>query len=127
MIPRQDTNSNSLHKVVCLIILILIVSASGGLGLVYLRQQISITATRLQVLEQELGVLDRNTRNLDARIGELHNPNNLLRHSTVLGLNITLPSEDQIIRFSIDERNVISPISKSETLKVPGKFASLTP
>ena len=79
MIPRQDTNSNSLHKVVCLIILILIVSASGGLGLVYLRQQISITATRLQVLEQELSVLDRNTRNLLRTRKILHKQSNVER------------------------------------------------
>ena len=107
--------------------LILVVSASGGLSLVWLRQQISITATRSKVLEQELRILDRNIRNLDARIGELHNPNNLLRHSTELGLNISFPREDQIVRFTRDERNIISSISDSEKLQVPGNLASLTP
>ena len=107
--------------------LILVVSASGGLSLVWLRQQISITATRSQALEQELRILDRNIRNLDARIGELHNPNNLLRHSTELGLNISLPREDQIVRFTRDERDTISSISDSEKLQVPGNLASLTP
>ncbi len=123
----MDSNTNSLHKVVFLIMLILVVSASGGLSLVWLRQQISITATRSQALEQELRILDRNIRNLDARIGELHNPNNLLRHSTELGLNISLPREDQIVRFTRNERNIISSISDSEKLQVPGNLASLTP
>ncbi len=123
----MDSNTNSLHKVVLLIMLILVVSASGGLSLVWLRQQISITATRSKALEQELRILDRNIRNLDARIGELHNPNNLLRHSTELGLNISLPRENQIVRFTRDERNIISSISDSEKLQVPGNLASLTP
>jgi hypothetical protein len=127
MITRIDSNTNSLHKVVCIIILILIVSAGGGLGLVWLRQQISVTATRTQALEHEFSVLDRNIRNLDARIGELHNPNNLLRHSTALGLNIALPLEGQIVRFNRDERNIISSISDSGKLQVPGNLASLTP
>ena len=127
MKTRIDSNTNSLHKVVFLIMLILVVSASGGLSLVWLRQQISITATRSQALEQELRILDRNIRNLDARIGELHNPNNLLRHSTELGLNISLPREDQIVRFTRDERDTISSISDSEKLQVPGNLASLTP
>ncbi len=123
----MDSNTNSLHKVVFLIMLILVVSASGGLSLVWLRQQISITATRSKALEQELRILDRNIRNLDARIGELHNPNNLLRRSTELGLNISLPREDQIVRFTRDERDIISSISDSEKLQVPGNLASLTP
>lgn len=127
MKTRIDTNTNSLHKVVFLIMLILVVSASGGLSLVWLRQQISITATCSQELEQELRILDRNIRNLDARIGALHNPNNLLRHSTDLGLNISLPREDQIVRFTRDERDIISSISDSEKLQVPGNLASLTP
>ena len=124
---RIDSNTNSLHKVVFLIMLILAVSASGGLSLVWLRQQISITATRSQGSEQELRILDRNIRNLDARIGALHNPNNLLRHSIDLGLNISLPREDQIVLFTRDDRDIISSISESEKLQVPGKFASLTP
>ncbi len=123
----MDSNTNSLHKVVFLIMLILVVSASGGLSLVWLRQQISITATRSKALEQELRILDRNIRNLDARIGKLHNPNNLLRRSTELGLNISLPREDQIVRFTRDERDIISSISDSEKLQVPGNLASLTP
>jgi len=127
MKTRIDSNTNSLHKVVFLIMLILVVSASGGLSLVWLRQQISITATRSQGSEQELRILDRNIRNLDARIGALHNPNNLLRHSIDLGLNISLPREDQIVRFTRDDRDIISSISDSEKLQVPGNFASLTP
>lgn len=127
MKTRMDSNTNSLHKVVFLIMLILVVSASGGLSLVWLRQQISITATRSKALEQELRILDRNIRNLDARIGKLHNPNNLLRRSTELGLNISLPREDQIVRFTRDERDIISSISDSEKLQVPGNLASLTP
>ena len=123
----MDSNTNSLHKVVFLIMLILVVSASGGLSLVWLRQQISITATRSKALEQELRILDRNIRNLDARIGKLHNPNNLLRRSTELGLNISLPREDQIVRFTRDERDIISSISDSEKLQVPGNLAFLTP
>ena len=127
MKTRIDSNTNSLHKVVFLIMLILVVSASGGLSLVWLRQQISITATRSQALEHELRILDRNIRNLDARIGELHNPNNLLRHSIDLGLSISLPREDQIVRFTRDERDIISSISDSEKIQVPGNLASLTP
>lgn len=127
MITQMDTNTNSLHKVVSLIILILIISAGGGLSIVWLRQQISVTATSSQALEHELLILDRKIRSLDAKIGELHNPNNLLRHATDLGLKISLPYEDQIVRLSRDDNNIITTNVSAENFKIPGNLASLNP
>ena len=128
MKARVDSSANYLQKVVSLIIVILIVSAGGGLGLVWLRQQISITATRSQELERELIILDRNIRNLDAKIGEFHNPKNLLRQATDLGLKITLPGEDQIVRLTGDnDSNNIASNPGPEAIHIPGNLVSLNP
>lgn len=59
-------------------VLIMVVSAGGALGLVWMRQQISNSAQVTANLEKELHVVERESVRLAAHVAKAHQPENLL-------------------------------------------------
>ena len=123
----KDINPNYLHKIFTLIMLIMLISASGGLGIVWLRQQISMIATRSQKIESKLVIIERNIRNLDAKIGEIHNPKKLLRHATDMKLSLSQPREDQIVRLTPRGGNNFAPNVIRESNAFAGNLVANNP
>lgn len=63
-------------------VLILVVSAAGALGLVWMRQQITETAERTVQLEKEIIVVERESTRLAAQIARAHQPERLLARAS---------------------------------------------
>ncbi len=65
---------------IALCALILVVAGAGSLGIVYLRTQISHTASNVAKLEREARILANDNDTLSARIARAHSPEFLVRH-----------------------------------------------
>ncbi len=78
---------------------LVIISAMGGLTLVWLRQQITDTATRIQVTQRERIEVERRLEYLSSRIAEMHRPDVLRAQAASMGLTLTRPDARQIVRM----------------------------
>lgn len=80
-----------------LMLLLLLASTIGALGVVWMRQQVAGVAYRVQSLEQSLVEVDRKNRSLDAKIAAAHHPQ-YLKHR--VGATLSTPSNRQIVWVS---------------------------
>ena len=79
--------------------LILIISAAGGLSLVWLRQGISRSAASIMAKENELAGIERTIRNLDSRIAALQSPKALKASVARMNLGLISPRQAQIVHL----------------------------
>ncbi len=96
--PRSQRSLN--HWIALFILLILLVSASGALGIVWMRQQIAGVAYRVKSLEHSLTEVDRKNRYLDAEIAATHHPQYLKRR---VAATLRPPVDRQIVWISAQE------------------------
>lgn len=87
------------YQVFSLLALTVLMGAVGGLGLVWLRQQMTSTATRIQMVQKERVQVDRRLEFLGARIAELQRPDVLHDRAVAMGLTLRLPAARQIVRL----------------------------
>ena len=80
--------------ILVLVFTMLLVSVSGALGVVWLRQQISLSAYHCQELEQRVLEFKRKNDFLTAKIAEAHNPDFLKAH---LKEQLSVPKHDQVV------------------------------
>ncbi len=88
-----------IYQMIALVCLILLVSGGGGLGILVLRQQISVSAERARQAELQIAGFDRKIRQIDARIAAVHHPDALLERSRAVGLRLQQPERNQVIRL----------------------------
>lgn len=94
-IPRQDY----FYATVGLIVAILLCAAVGGLGILWLRQQITVTAAGIKEKETQITAFERKIRHLDSRIASVHHPDSLRRRAEALGLQLQAPNAKQVVRL----------------------------
>jgi hypothetical protein len=88
LLQRETT----LYKqILSLLVVLAVITVSGCLGLLWLRQKIELTAQATRTLEE------RRLRYIDTKIAELHQPLYLERQIKRLGLNLRPPMADQIV------------------------------
>ena len=75
-------------------------SGSVGLGTVWLRHQISVTANRTRQIEARLAEVERHCRETEAAIGTEQGPEALKRRNTEWRLGLVSPKDSQIIRVN---------------------------
>lgn len=75
-------------------LLVFLISASGALGIVWLRQQISRTANDCILKEKELMALHRKNGYLQSMIAQMHNPQYLREK---VGSKMALPNKQQVV------------------------------
>lgn len=92
----------SAFPVTFLLLLNLLVLASGGLGLVWLRQETSASAQRSQAMEHELALCRQRTGAVEARVASLTQPESLLRLARHHGLRLEPARPEQWIRLPAD-------------------------
>ena len=73
-------------------------SGSVGMGAVWLRHQISITANRTKQIEARIAEVERHFRETEAAIGAEQGPEALKRRNTEWGLGLVSPKDTQIVR-----------------------------
>lgn len=84
-------------QILSLLVVLAVVTVSGCLGLLWLRQKIEHTAQATRSLEKEIVKEERRLRYLDTKIAEIHQPIYLERQIQRLGLNLRPPLADQIV------------------------------
>jgi hypothetical protein len=77
-------------------------SASIGLGAVWMRHQISVTANENKVLEASIAVLERRIEETDAAIAAEQDPAVLNRRNSEWRLGLSAPGETQVRRVADD-------------------------
>lgn len=96
---QQPAPAVPIRPIVFLLIAILGVSAAGGLGIMWLRQRIAVSATRIRNMETQAAALDRKVRHLDGRIAAVHQPESLRRRGEALGLQLAPPRPGQVFHL----------------------------
>ena len=87
-----------LYKLILsLLVVLAVVTVSGCLGLLWLRQKIELTAQATRELETEMAKEERRTRYLDTKLAEIHQPIYLERQIGRLGLSLRPPMENQVV------------------------------
>lgn len=86
-------------------------SASIGLGTVWIRHQISITANENKTLESSIADLERRIEETNAAIAAEQDPSVLARRNTEWKLGLVPPGETQVRRVTVD------PVARMATLQ----------
>ena len=73
-------------------------SGSVGMGAVWLRHQISVTANRTKQIEARIAEVERHFRETEATIGTLQGPEALKQRNAEWGLGLVSPNDSQIVR-----------------------------
>ena len=104
MILDQNRSKSFTRRVLLLMAAILLVSALGGLSLVWLRQESSLIADRGQAYEKEIARLERRLHLLDAKIAAVHQPEFLKELARRRGLALVAPNGRQTVHLPAPER-----------------------
>ena len=100
------------HWMGLFLLLLVLISAIGALGVVWMRQQVAGAAYRVKSLEQSLIEVDRKTRSLDAKIAAAHHPQYL---KSRVGVTLNPPNDHQIVWVSTEDLHP----SKERLLRQP--------
>lgn len=97
MLTQEKPDPLFAYKAASLVMLILMVSAVSGLGLIWLRNRTDHAVTMNRQLEREAGDAERRLRSTSSKIAALHKPDYLQRRIARLGLRLAPPREGQIV------------------------------
>ncbi len=105
-LPAYKSPAQSLYvyKIATLVVLILLIAAAGGLGLLWMRQEISASAARIRAVETRLAEANRRLQYVNVKIAEATTPDTLKRRATELGLGLIPPARDQVVRLEAPRR-----------------------
>lgn len=92
-------NTLYFYQIVGLIVLVVVLIAGGGLGIVWMRSQIEDTARNTVRVQREIAETNRKLQYLDNKIAEVHSPDYLVRRATELGLAMQPPKPPQVLRM----------------------------
>lgn len=102
---KSPAQSLYVYKIATLVVLILFIAAAGGLGLLWMRQEISASAARIRNVETRLAEANRRLQYVNVKIAEATTPETLKRRATELGLGLVPPVRDQVVRLEASRRN----------------------
>jgi hypothetical protein len=97
MSPLIERETVLYKQILSLLVVLAVVTVSGCLGLLWLRQKIEYTAQATRSLEKEIEKEERRLRYINTRIAEIHQPIYLERQIERLGLKLRPPLADQIV------------------------------
>lgn len=105
-LPAYKSPAQSLYvyKVATLVVLILFIAAAGGLGLLWMRQEISASAARIRTVETRLAEANRRLQYVNVKIAEATTPDTLKRRAAEMGMGLIAPARDQVVRLEAPRR-----------------------
>ena len=126
---RNPQDTIYVYRIATLLALNLLTATAGGLGLLYLRQQISASAERARQTELAIANCERNIQYFNVQIAEATSPENLKRRAEELSLNLLPPTNDQVVHLAplpkMGERVGLLASSPSEPIFVTFELALL--
>ena len=90
-------------------------SGSVGLGTVWLRHQISLTANRSKMIEARIADVERNWAEKKAAVETAQGPDMLKQRNTEWHLGLVAPKEPQVNRVSLDPGRLLAGKNQRET------------
>ena len=94
---RNPQDAIYVSRIASLMALNLLTATAGGLGLLYMRQQISATAEKVRATEVAIADCDRRLQYVNVQIAEATAPEALKRRAAELALNLAPPTNDQVV------------------------------
>lgn len=98
----KSSNQAFVNKLVIYTLGMLCVSGSAGLGAVWLRHQMSVTANQIQLHKAEMAALSRRLAETTTAIEAEQSPAALERRNQEWRLNLVAPKELQVCRVNED-------------------------
>lgn len=96
---KKDTHA-FVNQLLVYTLVMICFSGSIGLGTVWLRHQISITANNTKVLEQRIVEAERHLAELNTQVTAEQSIDVLARRNSEWNLGLVLPKEPQVVRVS---------------------------
>ena len=97
MSPIMKKETLYYKQILSLLVVLAVITVSGCLGLLWLRQKIELTAQATRDLEFEITKEERRLQFVDNRIAGIHQPQYLEKQIARHGLNLRPPRADQIV------------------------------
>jgi hypothetical protein len=88
------------NRIIAMILTLLVLSGTLGLGAVWMRQEISQTANRSRAFEGRITDVERRLDEVNAQVAAALNPDSLLRQNQFMSLALATPREIQVQRVS---------------------------
>jgi hypothetical protein len=97
---RNPQDTIYIYRIATLMALNLLTATAGGLGLLWMRQEISATAERVRIKQVELADCERRLQYIEVQIAEATSPDALKRRVAELGLDLQPPARDQVVHLA---------------------------
>lgn len=97
---RNPQDAIYVYRIATLLALNLLTATAGGLGLLYMRQEISATAEHVRSTQLAIADTDRRLQYVNVQIAEATSPDALKRRAVELGLNLATPVNDQVVHLA---------------------------
>lgn len=96
---KKDTHA-FVNQLLVYTLVMICFSGSIGLGTVWLRHQISVTANETKLLEQRIVEAERHLAELNTQVTAEQSIDVLARRNTEWNLGLVLPKEPQVVRVA---------------------------
>ena len=117
---KKDTHA-FVNQLLVYTLVMICFSGSIGLGTVWLRHQISLTANNTKLLEQRIAEAERHLSELNTQVTAEQSIDVLARRNTEWKLGLVLPKEPQVVRVSESPERRLAARNNAEV------FAAETP
>ena len=126
---RNPQDTIYVYRIATLMALNLLTATAGGLGLLYMRQQISATAEHIRSTQLAIADCDRRLQYVNVQIAEATSPEALKRRAAQLAINLSAPANEQIVHLaaiqSAPSRNEAVAVVPTEPIMVTFELALL--
>ena len=100
MKKRNSQDTIYVYRIATLMALNLLTATAGGLGLLYMRQEISATAEKVRATEVAIADCERRLQYVNVQIAEATSPEALKRRAAELALNLEVPNPSNVIHLA---------------------------
>ncbi|MFA5256537.1 MAG: hypothetical protein WC360_00150 [Opitutales bacterium] len=94
---RNPQDTIYVYRIATLMALNLLTATAGGLGLLWMRQEISASADRIRTTQVALADCERRLQYVNVQIAEATSPEALKSRIAELALNLQAPARDQTV------------------------------
>ncbi|MBN1403352.1 MAG: hypothetical protein JW942_02640 [Opitutales bacterium] len=95
--PRNPQDSIYIYRIATLMALNLLTATAGGLGLLWMRQEISASAERIRETQLAINDTERRLQYVNVQIAEATSPEALKRRISELALELKAPTGTQTV------------------------------
>jgi len=125
---RNPQDTIYIYRIATLMALNLLTATAGGLGLLWMRQEISASAERIRDTQVAIADCDRRLQYVNVQIAEATSPEVLKRRISELALNLKAPARGQTVYMAAlpaQNDTIIPEVTPDEPIFVSFELALL--